>query len=262
MPFLSILKTKNDNYIYKIRRVSMGVYEVSIKKPFTNVAKLILGIIISSIPLINWIAKGFIIESSGMGDTKPSKKMPKWKNWASLFFKGFAAYAVAFIYAIPAILVFLTAIGIAALSLSTSAATLIQDGVMSSIMTGEVSSGFVRQLISENLYTLLPIVIAVLPIILLGVVLLLIAAYLTPVAVLNYLQNRKFNRAFDMEYIVKKALTTKYLGVWILAGVITLVVTAVLSVIPLIGAQMAFFISGVISYSLYGSALRETKNKK
>ena len=240
----------------------MGVYEDSIKKPFTDMAKLIIGIIVSSIPLINWIAKGFIIESSGMGSTKPSKKMPEWKGWASLFFKGFAAYAIAFIYAIPAILVFLTGIGIAALSLSTTTGTLIQDGIMTSIMTGDVSAGIVRQFITENIYTLLPTIIAILPIFLLGAVLLLIAFYLTPVAVLNYLKNGKFNKAFDMEYIVKKSLTMKYLGAWIVAGVITLIVTAILSLIPLIGAQIAFFVSGVISYSLYGSALREIKNKK
>jgi hypothetical protein len=240
----------------------MVKYEDSIKKPFTDISKLIIGIIVSSIPLINWIAKGFIIESSGMGKTKPSKKMPKWGDWSSLFFKGFAAYAITFIYAIPAILVFLVAIAIAALSFYTGAGTLMQEGLVSSIMTGELSSGIIRQIISENLYAVLPAIIAVLPIILLWAALLLIAMYLTPVAVLNYLQNGKFSKAFDIEYIVKKSLTGKYLGVWIVAGIITAFSTAILNLIPLIGVQIAFFISGVISYSLYGNALRETKNKK
>ena len=49
-------------------------YEEAIKKPFTDIAKLIIGIILSFIPIIWWFAKGFILESSGLGKIKPSKK--------------------------------------------------------------------------------------------------------------------------------------------------------------------------------------------
>ena len=237
-------------------------YEDSVKKPFTDIAKLVIGIIISFIPLVNWVAKGFIIESSGMGKTKPSRKMPEWKDWVSLFFKGFAAYAIAFIYAIPAILIFLVAVGIAAVSLAPTIGTMVQGGLLSSIISGDVSAGFVRQLISENIYTILPTLIAVAPVLLLGAVLLLLAAYLAPVAVLNYLKTKSFIKAFDLDFVFKKAFTTKYLGVWIVAGIITMIATAILSLIPVIGVQIAFFVTGVISYSLYGNALREIKNKK
>lgn len=237
-------------------------YEDSIKKPFTDVGKLIIGILVSFIPLVNWIAKGFIIESSGMGKTRPSKKMPEWKDWASLFFKGFASYVIAFIYALPAIILFVASIGIVAASLSGSVGTMVQDGLISSIVSGDMSSGLLRQFISQNFYAILPALIAVAPILLIGAILLLIAVYLTPVAVLNYLKTRKFSKAFDINFVLSKACTMKYLTVWIVAGIISLIATVLLSLIPLIGAQTAFFVSGVISYSLYGNVLREIKNKK
>jgi len=241
----------------------MVKYEISIRKPFTDISKLIIGIIVSMIPLINWIARGFIIESSGFGKTRPSKKMPDWKNWASLFFKGFASIAIAFIYAIPAIIVLIASAGLAVASLAnTYLGTIIPNSLVTSVMAGGTSPRVIGQLISQNWYLALPTIITLAPIIIIGLVLLLMALYLTPVAVLNYLKNGKFSKAFDINYVTKKACTAKYFVVWIVAGVITMVITAILGLIPLIGTQIAFFVSGVISYSLYGDALREIKNKK
>ena len=89
-------------------------YEQAIRKPFTDIAKLIIGIILSIVPIIHWLAKGFILECSGMGKTKPSKKMPDFKNWGYLFIRGLVSDVILLIYAIPAILVFLVGVGAAA----------------------------------------------------------------------------------------------------------------------------------------------------
>ena len=95
-------------------------YEEALKKPFTELGKLVLGIILSIVPIVNWIAQGFIIECSGLGKIKPSKKMPEWKDLPDLFVKGFLSYLIIFIYAIPAIIVFAVTIGYAAGSLMTA----------------------------------------------------------------------------------------------------------------------------------------------
>jgi len=235
-------------------------YGEAVKKPFTDLTKLIIGIVLSLIPIINWFVQGFIIESSGLGKTKPSKKMPEWKNWGNLFFKGFISYVIAFIYIIPAGIVFLIGFGSASISLiNTYLGTVIPKELLSSVIAGETSPEVIKHLVAENWVLALPTLIALAPVFLLGVVLLLIASYLTPAAVLNYLKNNKFSKAFDLDLVFKKAFSGKYFAVWIIAGLIITIVTAILNLIPLIGSAMAFFITGVIAYSLFGQAFREIK---
>jgi len=220
-------------------------YEEAIKKPFTDLMKLIIGVILSIIPIVHWLAKGFILECSGLGKTKPSKKMPEWKGWWYLFVKGFASDAILVIYAIPAILVFLVGAGAAVSSL---AGTFFASGSSPEAMS---------QLISQNWYMALPTLLEIAPIMILGFILLLIAFYLTPIAVLNYLKTKKFGEAFNFSKVTKKAFTADYFVVWIIALIITAIVTAILSIIPAIGPQIAFFITGVIAYSLYGQIFRK-----
>ena len=128
-------------------------YENSVKKPFTDLGKLVIGILISIVPFVNWIAQGFIIESSGFGKTKPSMKMPEWKEWASLFFKGFASFVIGFVYAIPALLVLLLGAGMIALSLAGSLmGSGISGGMIASALGSDAAPGALRDLISQNLY--------------------------------------------------------------------------------------------------------------
>ena len=226
-------------------------YEQAIKKPFTDIAKLIIGIVLSIVPIIHWLAKGFILECSGVGKAKPSKKMPDFKDWGYLFIRGLASDIILLIYAIPAVLVFLVGAG-------TTAGTL-AGGIARSIFTPTASPEDVSKLISQNWYLALPAVLKLAPIMILGFVLLLIAFYLTPIAVLNYLKTKKFSEAFSLSEITKKAFTGDYLVVWIITLIITAIITAILLIVPLIGPQIAFFITGVISYSLYGEIYRKVR---
>ncbi len=232
-------------------------YEESLKKPFSDLEKLIIGIILSIIPIVNWIAQGFIIESSGIGKNKPSKNMPEWKDSWDYLVKGLLSYIITFIYAIPAIIVLVIAFGYAITSLFSTFMGVMPEGFMSSMMAGQVPKGEIAQIMSQNWILALPTITRVAPLILLGLLLLLVAAFLSPVAVLNYLKNKKFEKAFDMNFITKKAFTAKYFVVWLVAGIITLVLKAVLSFIPFLGFAIAYFISGVIAYSLYGQVYRE-----
>lgn len=238
-------------------------YEDSIRKPFSDLSKLVIGIIVSLIPFVNLIAKGFILETSGLGKTKASTKMPEWKDWASLFFKGLISIVISIVYALPAVAVLTATAGLAAMSLAgTFIGSIIPSEMVSSVVAGEASPSVIGQLISQNWYLVLPTVITLAPMIIVGLVLLLLAVYVTPVAVLNYLKNNKFGKAFDLKYVFRCAFTAKYFIVWLVAGIITMVASAILSLIPLVGSQIAFFVSGVIAYSLYGDVLREIKNKK
>jgi hypothetical protein len=216
-------------------------YEEAIKKPFTDIVELILGIVLSSIPIVWWFAKGFILECSGMGKTKPSKKMPDWNNWGYLFIKGLASDIILVIYAIPAILVF--AIGAGSFLSYLIQNSLIPQGLMES-----------NSVIPQNL---LPELIRLAPILVLSAILFIIAVYLAPIAVLNYIKTKKFREAFNFSKITKRALTGDYFVNWLIVAIMTVIVTLILSVIPWFGQRIAFFITGVIGYSIYGQLLRK-----
>lgn len=232
-------------------------YEEAIKKPFTDLGKMLFGIIISFIPIVNWIAQGFVLECSGVGKNKPSKKMPEWKEMPDLFVKGFLSYAVMFVYAIPAILIFTITVGYAIISWLATFGGIMPKELMNSMMAGQASSGELAPVLSQNWALALPTLIAITPLLMIGLILALIASYLSPIAVLNYVKNKKFVKAFDFNFIFSKAFTANYFITWLIAGVITMVIGLVLSVIPWIGSAIAFFIAGVISYSLYGEVFRE-----
>lgn len=232
-------------------------YEESIKKPFTEIGKLILGIILSIVPIVNWIAQGFILECSGVGKNKPSKKMPEWKDLGDYFVKGFLSYVIMFIYAIPAILVFLVAAGFAAASMIGAFSGMVPQEMMSSMMAGQANKAEMAQFFSQNWMLTLPSLIAIAPLLIIGLILLLGAVYFSPIAVLNYIKNKKFGKAFDFNFIFKKSFTANYFIVWIIVGVIGIVLKTVLAFIPWIGSAIAFFIAGVISFSLFGEIFRE-----
>jgi hypothetical protein len=232
-------------------------YEESLKKPFTDLVKLIIGIILSVIPIINWIAQGFIIECSGVGKNKPSKNMPEWKDMLDYLVKGLLSQIIALIYAIPAIIVLVIAFGFAIGSLISTFTGILPEGFMSSMMANQATNGQIAQILSQNWMLALPTIITVAPLIILGLILLLIAAYLSPMAVLNYLKNKRFSKAFDFSFVTKKAFSINYFVVWLVTGVIALILKTILSFIPWIGSAIAFFISGVIAYSLFGQVFRE-----
>ena len=73
-------------------------YQSAFEKPFTDIKKLLIGILFSIVPIINFFARGFILECSGLGKTKPSKKMPEWKDFGSLFVKGLLYFIITIIY--------------------------------------------------------------------------------------------------------------------------------------------------------------------
>jgi hypothetical protein len=232
-------------------------YEEAIRKPFTDLGKLVLGIILSIIPIVNWIAQGYILENSGVGKNKPSKKLIEWKNFPDFFIKGFLSYVIMFIYMIPAIIVLMASIGYAVSSLFTVFSGILPEGFMSAMMAGQVVDEQVKQLISQNWMLALPTLITVAPFVLLGLILALLALYFSPIATLNYLKNRKFGKAFDFNFIISKALKAEYFISWIIVGVIGIILKSVLTFIPWIGLAIAYFISGVIAYSLFGQVFRE-----
>ena len=233
-------------------------YEEAVKKPFTDLGKLFLGIVLSAFPILNWIAQGFVLECSGVGKNRPSRKMPEWKGFKDLIIKGFLSYLIIFVYAIPAILVFSVSAGYAFASLFPTFVGMMPEGVSS----GVVGSGM-AQMFSQNWMQLLPTLfsasIVLIPMVALGIILLLLAVYMSPIAILNYIKNRKFEKAFDLGFVMKKTFTVKYLFAWLMAILIALVIKSVLTIWvgTWIGSAAAIFISSTIAFGLFGQVFRE-----
>jgi hypothetical protein len=231
-------------------------YEEALKKPFTDLTKLVIGIVLSIIPVVNWIARGYALECSGVGKYKPSKNMPDWKDFVDYLIKGFVSYVIGIVYMIPALIVVMV---VAAFALSSILASFlgVSPDTISSIMSGSASNEQIASMAQQGMLMALPALITAAPAILLAVLLALIASYLIPIATMNYLKNKSFSKAFDLSFIISKALTTRYLIVWILASVIAGLITAFLGFIPFIGYAVGFFISEVVIWSLYGQIFRE-----
>ncbi len=231
----------------------------AIKKPFTDAKKLVVGILLSFIPIVNWIARGYILECSGLGKNKKSDKMPAWKDTAELFVKGFLSILVGLLYAIPAIIVMVIAAGVTIVSLiGIYVGTVIPPSLLQSVFKGEVPAKVVTDMVLQNWALALPAILLFASVWLAACLLALLAAYLTPMATLNYIKFRRFGAAFDLKTVFKKAFTVKYFSVWLLTVLIGAIIVGVLKFIPYFGALIGMFIAGVMNYSLLGDVYRET----
>lgn len=237
----------------------MADYEEAIKRPFTDLWKLVIGVILSIFPVVNWIAQGYIIENSGLGRTRPAKKMPEWKELGYYFVKGFLFYVITFVYMIPALIVFMVAIGYAAASLATAFIGILPQGFFSSLMAGQISNVEISQLISQHWMLILPTILALAPLLLFGLVLMVVGLYLSPMGVLNYIKTKNFGKAFDLGTVYRKTFNAEYLIAWIVSGLIFGLIRTVLFFLPYIGQAIAFFVSGVIAYTLFGQIYRDKK---
>ncbi|MFH0936245.1 MAG: DUF4013 domain-containing protein [Candidatus Woesearchaeota archaeon] len=230
-------------------------YSNAIRKPFLNIGYLVIGILLSTLPIIRWFAKGYILENSGLSTNRvPINKSPKWTNFSDLFVKGLLSSVIAVVYFIPAILVLL----LGAIAIFTSlVVNFISTNTLDTIIKGQASPSLIQQFIQQNWVTILPSLIAILPILLLALILGILAFYLIPVATLSYINTNDFGQSFNLTRVFKKAFRSKYFVAWLMATIVTLVLSVILHFIPLVGNATAYFISGVIAYSIYGQVYKE-----
>jgi len=226
-------------------------WNVSIKKPFLDIKNLLIGIVLSILPIISWFATGYALECSGLTKKKISlDKSPEWSDWGNLFVRGLLATVISIIYFLPALLLFITG--------AFSALAVVFSHInWSDLFNG--NSAAVSQTLSQNWTVIAPAIIAALPFIFLAVILALFAYYVIPAALMNFLNYNNFGKAFSLGEIFRKAFTSKYFVAWLLVLVIMVVISAVLSWIPYVGPAAASFIISVISYTVYGQVYREIK---
>jgi len=202
----------------------------TLQKPFSDINKFIIGVVLSIIPIVNaTIVQGYAIECSGLGKNK-SGKLPEWKELGDLFVKGLLAVIIGLVYMLPASVFFMVG--------------------MRGLITGFMKEGW------SAIFSYLP---AAVPMFIIGAILWSIAAYLTPMAVLNYIKNRSLSKAFAFNEVFHKCFNTKYLVAFIVVCVVLVIATTVLFLIPFIGLAIANFVVTVFAYTVFGEVYKEVK---
>ena len=193
-------------------------YVEALKRPFSDLAKLLIYIVISIIPIVNFISSGYLLDVAQTSMRRKSK-LPEFNDYTRLFIEGIKMIIIGFIYMIPALIIM--------------------------VLAG-VSIGFkITSLATFGVGMILAIITA------------LIMAYISTGAILRYAEKRNIKEAFNCRAIGKKIFNSKFFVGWIIALVIAVVIDVVLGIIPLIGALLGAAIGGIFYMSVMGEIYAE-----
>jgi len=240
-----------------LRRWKMVDYGLAIKKPFANIKNFAIGVIIALIagvagiiiPVVGWlvglvlwfIILGYILQSSGVGKVKADTELPEWTDWVGYLKTGILATIANIVYMIPALIVFAIGIGAALAS------------IVPVIMAGG----------TPDMTALAGVLGASVSFILIGVILALVAVYMLPMALLNYVKSGTFGDAFAFSAVKKKAFTGTYFVAWLLGGILTMVIVVIINLVlfflPFLNAALAAIIGLTVYYSIMGQVYKELK---
>jgi hypothetical protein len=226
----------------------------AIKKPFTNIKALIIGCLLSIIPIIGWFAKGYILKTSGIRGMQST--LPDWSEWGDDFVKGFASFVIKVVYLLPAIILLMIGAGAVIIAMAGP----IMDQVMvqggwENLGKNPIDEKVIEDIITQNL----PAIVAAAPFVIMAVLLAVLAAYLIPAATLRYVKTGSFGSAFSVGAVFGKAFTGAYFLSALVSIIIMIAISIVLGFVPFIGPAIASFIGGVIGYTLMADAYLSTE---
>ncbi len=203
-------------------------YENALKRPFQDIKKLLIGSILAIIPIVNFMYVGYVAKTAKNTLTK-NNDMPEWEAWGDLFMKGLTIVIIGILYAIPAGLFLFAGIGTIILTAIASKGAI---GIGSIIASGGI-------------------------VLILGVLLLVFTWFFVPMAVMRYVDKESMKEAFAFGKIAKKAFTGNYIIAWILMTIYSVVISAVLLIIPIVGTAIATFISGITTMTVFAEVYNE-----
>lgn len=195
--------------------------------------KIIIGGILSIIPIVNFIAFGYEFKvMKNSINKKPS--MPEWKNFTDLFVKGLVVFVIALLYMIIPLIIFLGVAGFSSLS----------------YIAGDFANPY-------------SIIIAILPALFIGGILLLIVGFILPMAIAMYAKSDNFGDAFKLSEILNriKSIFGEYLISYIILIVLGFILMLI-GLIPFIGWLLGLFGSfylGVLALNMFGELYLKSK---
>lgn len=217
----------------------MVEYIEAIKKPFSDLKTLGIGSIIAAIPLVNLLVNGYGA-ATAQDVLKKKNKLREWKlnDLKDYIIKLLIVLVIQITYVIIPIIIILAGVGTA---IATALPTILN------------SAGDPTAIVNS----LMPSIIAGGPIILIGGLLLLVSAFLAPIATMKWIKKDKLGAAFEIGKVVKNALTIDYIlslivifGYTIILGLLVGIITGILALIPVIGWVLAWIITGGMTFAL------------
>jgi len=138
----------------------------AVKRPFLDLRKLLLGVLFSILPVVNFLSLGYIIGSAkSMTARRPKYDLPEWDNFWGLFVNGALGFVAILIYSLPLSLLSLMlafygsmSFGLGGLALLLGLAGvllsyLMLGGLVNFSIKGEFKSFFELRTIAEHAFT-------------------------------------------------------------------------------------------------------------
>jgi hypothetical protein len=213
----------------------MGYME-AIKRPFSDLTKLVIGVIIMLIPIVNLIGLGYFLQCARQ-TMKKSSALPEWTGWGSLFVTGLIAAIITVIWAIPTMIVAWLTIGTVLMSIAPAIATGGMMGLVSAITAsiGTLMIGMAVTLVVGIIFGLLG-----------------------TAAVLRYADKNNMGAAFEFSAIMGSAFKGGFIAAWIVGIIYTVLLTLVLgAIIPFVGSAIAMFLAGVAMWTMLAEAYKQ-----
>ncbi len=195
--------------------------------------KIIVGGILSIIPIVNFIAFGYEFKiMKNAINLKPG--MPDWKGFTDLFVKGIVVFVIVLLYMIVPLIIFGAAAGFSAIA-----------GAMGGL---------------ANPYS---VIVAMLPALFIGGILIIIVGFILPMAIAMYAKSDNFSDAFKFGEIFKriKSVFGEYIVSYIVL-IILGIILGIIGLIPFIGWLIGLFGTfylGVLASNMFGELYLKSK---
>ncbi|MBU2638445.1 MAG: DUF4013 domain-containing protein [Nanoarchaeota archaeon] len=210
-------------------------YETAFKKPFTDMKKLLIGVLLGIVPIINFFVSGYIVKTAKKTIDKDSS-LPEWHEWGDLFVNGILYTVIGFIFMLPALVVGLISVWpVLPSMMSAYMAQLTPDAAVAMPRISEMMAG---GMVGGLAIT---------------AILVLIAAYILPSAIVHF-ANNGFGAAFKLGNVFRTAFTGRYFLAWLIFAVYSSVLSGLLSRVPYVGSPVATFIAGITGFTLLAGA--------
>ena len=216
----------------------MVEYMEAIKKPFSDMKTLGIGAVVGAIPLVSLLLSGYAL--------KTAEDAVKGK-------KGLRAWALSDVadYAVKLVMLWIISIVYYIIP-----ALIIGVGIGGAILTA-ISGGIDLANPSTILDKIIPSMMVALPFVAIGGIILLIAMFLLPMAIMKWIKSGNVGAAFNIGSVVKNALTVDYivsLIVLIIYAIVLVIIAGIISLvlafIPVIGWILAYIVSGAVAFAL------------
>lgn len=212
-------------------------YKEIYKLPFTDIKKYLIGILLSIVPVINLFAIGYILETAKLA-IRRKYILPEWDQFLRFFVDGLLAVIISALYTLPALIILL--IGLARIPLDTLRSMILNDRLADvSLVFNELG-----------------------PLRFVFFFLLFLSLYLFPIAVMIFVDKRKFGYAFNLPVVIGLAFTKHYAGPWFIALFTYFLLSTLLGYIPYIGQAIADFTGMTIMYAIVATAYGEAKQAR